>query len=109
MKIMKNINEYLSGKAAFAFKTGDTVNVDYEIKEGDKNRIQSFKGIIIKKQGNSTFTIRKNSCPIGIERIFQINSPMIKKIKIILSGKVRRSKIYYFRNLRGKQAKIKNR
>ncbi|MGX7592807.1 50S ribosomal protein L19 [Candidatus Karelsulcia muelleri] len=107
---MKNINEYLAGKykPKYAFKAGDTVNVDYEIKEGDKKRIQSFKGIIIKKQGNSTFTIRKFSGTIGVERIFPINSPIIKNIKIIMSGKVRRSKIYYFRNLRGKQAKIKS-
>ncbi|MGX7593398.1 50S ribosomal protein L19 [Candidatus Karelsulcia muelleri] len=106
MQIIKNINEYFSGKAAF--KAGDTVNVDYEIKEGDKNRIQSFQGIIIKKQVNSTFTIRKHSGTIGVERIFQINSPMIKNIKILRSGKVRRSKIYYFRTLIGKQAQIKN-
>ncbi|MGX7638177.1 50S ribosomal protein L19 [Candidatus Karelsulcia muelleri] len=113
LNINININKYLSVKSVkykkqYVFKAGDTVNVDYEIKEGDKKRIQSFKGIIIKKQANSTFTIRKFSGTIGVERIFPINSPIIKNIKIISSGKVRRSKIYYLRNLRGKQAKIKS-
>jgi large subunit ribosomal protein L19 len=89
------------------FKAGDTVKVYYEIKEGEKKRIQTFKGIIIKKQVNSTFTIIKKSGTIGVERIFQIKSPLIKKIKKIMSGKVRRAKLYYLRKLIGKKAKIK--
>ncbi|MGX7591264.1 50S ribosomal protein L19 [Candidatus Karelsulcia muelleri] len=82
------------------FNAGDTVKVYYEIKEGEKKRIQSFKGIIIKKQGNYTVTIRKTSGTIGVERIFQIKSPIIKKIKQIkkiMYGKVRRAKLYYLR------------
>ncbi|WP_185855409.1 50S ribosomal protein L19 [Blattabacterium cuenoti] len=93
------------------FKAGDTINIFFEIKEGDKKRIQSFKGVVIKKQGKNfmkTFTVRKISSGIGVERIFNFNQPNIKKIEINKKGKVRRSKIYYFRFLKGKKAKIKS-
>ncbi|WP_185876711.1 50S ribosomal protein L19 [Blattabacterium cuenoti] len=94
------------------FNSGDTITVFFEIKEGEKKRIQSFKGIVIKKQGKGltkTFTIRKISMGgIGIERIFIFNQPNIKKIEINKKGKVRRSKIYYFRFLKGKKARIKS-
>ncbi|WP_185873196.1 50S ribosomal protein L19 [Blattabacterium cuenoti] len=93
------------------FNSGDTITVFFEIKEGDKKRIQSFKGIVIKKQGKrltKTFTIRKISMGISVERIFIINQPNIKKIEINKYGKVRRSKIYYIRYLKGKKARIKS-
>lgn len=93
------------------FNSGDTINVYYSIKEGDKIRIQSFKGVVIKKNGSSfntkTFTVRKLSGEIGVERIFVLNQPSIKKIEIEKKGKVRKSKIYYFRKLKGKKARIK--
>ncbi|WP_185872103.1 50S ribosomal protein L19 [Blattabacterium cuenoti] len=93
------------------FHSGDTITVFFEIKEGEKKRIQSFKGVVIKKQGKGltkTFTIRKISVGIGIERIFILNQPNIKKIEINKKGKVRRAKIYYFRFLKGKKARIKS-
>lgn len=93
------------------FNSGDTITVYYTIKEGDKIRIQSFKGVVIKKNGSSintkTFTVRKLSGEIGVERIFILNQPSIQKIKIEKKGKVCKSKIYYFRKLKGKKARIK--
>ncbi|WP_317167108.1 50S ribosomal protein L19 [Blattabacterium cuenoti] len=114
--MIKNIIKYveqkfLSKKDIPLFNSGDTITVYFEIKEGDKKRIQSFKGIVIKKQGKGltkTFTIRKISMGVSVERIFLINQPNIKKIKINKNGKVRRSKIYYIRFLKGKKARIKN-
>jgi large subunit ribosomal protein L19 len=93
-----------------AFQSGDTVIVHYEVIEVEKNRTQSFKGVVIQKKGKKfvkTFTLRKKSGDIGIERIFMINQPSIKKIEINKKGKVRRSRIYYLRNLKGKKAIIK--
>ncbi|WP_185864919.1 50S ribosomal protein L19 [Blattabacterium cuenoti] len=93
------------------FHSGYTITVFFEIIEGEKKRIQSFRGIVIKKQGiglTKTFTIRKISLGIGIERIFMLNQPNIKKIEINKTGKVRRSRIYYLRFLKGKKAKIKS-
>jgi large subunit ribosomal protein L19 len=92
------------------FKSGDTITVFYEIREGEKVRTQFFKGVVIQIKGTGltkTFTIRKMSGTIGIERIFPLNLPTIKKIEINKRGKVRRSRIFYFRNLRGKKARIK--
>lgn len=93
------------------FNIGDTITVYYSIKEGDKIRVQSFKGVVIKKNGASintkTFTVRKISGEIGVERIFILSQPSIKKIEIEKRGKVRKSKIYYFRKLKGKKARIK--
>ena len=94
------------------FHTGDTVSVHYKIKEGNKERIQIFRGVIIQIKGTGTtktFTVRKMSGNIGVERIFPINSPFIDKVEINKYGKVRRSRIYYFRKLTGKKAKIKER
>ncbi|MGX7592944.1 50S ribosomal protein L19 [Candidatus Karelsulcia muelleri] len=96
MKYIKKILPDLQ-KTIYKVNVGDTVQVYYEIKEGEKKRIQSFKGIIIKKQGNSTFTVRKTSGTIGVERIFQMKSPILKEIKKIRSFQVRRAKLYYFR------------
>ncbi|MEO2147904.1 MAG: 50S ribosomal protein L19, partial [Flavobacteriaceae bacterium] len=81
----------------------------YEIKEGNKTRVQFFKGIVLQRRGSSsteTFTIRKMSGSIGVERIFPVNSPLIQKIELNKKGKVRRARIFYFRNLTGKKAKI---
>ena len=92
------------------FDAGDTITVYYKIKEGNKERIQFFKGVVIQKRGSGateTFTIRKISGNIGVERIFPINSPLIDKIELNKRGKVRRSRIFYLRKLTGKSARIK--
>ena len=93
-----------------AFKAGDTITVTYKIKEGSKERLQSFQGVVIQRKGGGpteTFTIRKISGGIGVERIFPIASPGIEEIKIMRKGKVRRARIFYIRALRGKKARIK--
>jgi large subunit ribosomal protein L19 len=95
-----------------AFGPGDTVKVHVKIKEGEKERIQAFQGVVISKRKgstNATFTVRKISYGIGVERIFPTHSPIIDKIEIITRGRVRRAKIYYLRKLRGKAARIKER
>jgi len=92
------------------FSVGDTVKVHVIIKEGDKERIQIFKGEVIGKKGtglSASFTVRKTSFGVGIERIFPLNSPLIKKVEVMRKGKVRRAKLYYLRNLRGKAARLK--
>jgi large subunit ribosomal protein L19 len=94
------------------FKVGDTVKVHVRIKEGEKERIQVFKGAVIRKRKgttNATFTVRKVSYGVGVERIFPTNSPLIDKIEILAQGKVRRSRLYYIRKRHGKAARIKNR
>ncbi len=94
------------------FASGDTVKVHVKIKEGEKERIQVFQGVVIsKKKGlaDATFTVRKVSYGIGVERIFPLHSPLVNKIEIVAHGKVRRSKIYYLRKLKGKAARIKER
>ena len=91
------------------FSSGDTVAVHTIVKEGDKERIQVFEGVVIKRKGggiNSTFTVRKISNGIGVERIFPLHSPNIEKIVRLRSGKVRRAKLYYMRGLKGKAARI---
>lgn len=92
------------------FKSGDTVNVHYRVREGDKERIQQYEGVVINKRGsgaNKTFTVRKISNNIGVERIFPLYSPSIAKIDIKKRGNVRRAKLFYLRELRGKAARIK--
>ena len=92
------------------FKPGDTVKVHVKIKEGEKERIQVFQGVVIRKRkGNTgaTFTVRKVSYGIGVERIFPLHSPIIDKIEIITRGRVRRARLYYLRKLRGQAARIK--
>ncbi|MFA7116681.1 MAG: 50S ribosomal protein L19 [Bacteroidales bacterium] len=94
------------------FGAGDTITVTYKIKEGAKERLQKFRGIVIQKRGIAavqTFTIRKMSSGIGVERIFPMNTPLISDIKIEKIGKVRRARIFYLRNLTGKKARIKER
>lgn len=92
------------------FAPGDTVTVYVRIKEGEKERIQAFQGVVISKRRgmtNASFTVRKVSYGVGVERIFPLNSPIIDRIEVNTLGRVRRSKIYYLRNLRGKAARIK--
>ena len=93
------------------FKAGDTITVTYRIKEGDKERLQSFRGVVIQICGatpyTKTFTIRKVSNGVGVERIFPYESPAIDKIELNKVGKVRRARIFYLRNLSGKKARIK--
>ena len=92
------------------FRPGDTVKVHVKIKEGEKERIQAFQGVVISKRKgrtNATFTVRKVSYGIGVERIFPMHSPVIDRIEIVTKGRVRRAKIYYLRKLRGKAARIK--
>ena len=92
------------------FRPGDTVNVHVKVIEGDKSRIQVFKGVVIRRQNGGireTFTVRKISFGIGVERTFPVHSPNIDKIEVVSRGKVRRAKLYYLRNLRGQAAKIK--
>ncbi len=92
------------------FKVGDTIRVHVKIIEGDKERIQPFEGVVIQKKGGgvrSTFTVRKISYGVGVERIFPLHSPRIDHIDIISRGKVRRAKLFYLRNLKGKAARIR--
>ena len=93
-----------------AFKAGDTITVTYKIKEENKERLQKFRGIVIQKRGagiSKTFTVRKMSNGIGVERIFPYNSPFIDSIELNKVGKVRRARIFYLRGLTGKKARIK--
>ncbi|GAB4170607.1 MAG: 50S ribosomal protein L19 [Calditrichia bacterium] len=92
------------------FKAGDSVAVHFKVKEGEKERIQVFEGVCIRKRGagiNATFTVRKVSFGVGVERIFPIHSPRIDKIEVKKVGRVRRAKLYYLRNLSGKASRIK--
>ena len=111
MNITENIAKELNvTKELPSFKAGDTITVYYTIKEGDKERTQLFKGDVIQRKGTGgteTFTIRKISHSVGVERIFPINSPLIEKIEVNKQGRVRRARIYYLRELTGKKARIK--
>ena len=92
------------------FNIGDTVKVFVKVKEGEKERIQAYEGVVIAKKGTSvreTFTVRRVSFGIGVERTFPLHSPRIEKVVVTRKGKVRRAKIYYIRNLSGKAAKVK--
>ena len=110
MNLMNVVNENLAVTSKFPdFKSGDTVTVHYKIKEGNKERVQQYKGVVIQRKGNAhtaTFTVRKMSGNIGVERIFPISSPFIDKIEVNKHGKVRRAKIFYLRDLTGKKARI---
>ncbi|KXB51284.1 50S ribosomal protein L19 [Corynebacterium sp. MC-04] len=94
------------------FRSGDTVDVHVKVIEGQKSRIQVFRGVVIRRQGSGireTFTVRKVSFGIGVERTFPVHTPNIDHIEVLTRGDVRRAKLYYLRNLRGKAAKIKER
>jgi large subunit ribosomal protein L19 len=105
------VHEQLTGKKDFpAFKPGDNITVNYKIIEGNKERIQSFKGDVIKKQGQgatATFTVRKISDGVGVERVFPFFSPNIESIELNKAGRVRRAKLFYQRSRSGKSARIK--
>lgn len=105
------VHEQLTGKKEFPkFKAGDNVTVNYKIVEGNKERIQSFKGDVIKRQGRNftqTFTVRKISDGVGVERVFPLYSPNIESITVHKTGRVRRAKLYYLRSRSGKSARIK--
>ncbi len=93
-----------------AFRPGDTLRVHVKVREGSRERIQVFEGVVIKRKGtaiSATFTARKISYGVGVERTFPIHSPKLEKIEVMKRGKVRRAKLYYLRNLRGKAARIK--
>jgi large subunit ribosomal protein L19 len=94
-----------------AFKPGDTVKVNFKIQEGDKERIQVFEGVVIRKRKGDirgTFAVRKTSYGIGVERIFPLHSPYIDRIEVVSQGRVRRSRLYYLRGRKGKAARIKD-
>jgi large subunit ribosomal protein L19 len=105
------VHEQLTGKKEIpAFKAGDNVTVNYKIVEGNKERIQSFKGDVIKRQGTgatATFTVRKISDGVGVERLFPLYSPNIESIEVNKAGRVRRAKLFYMRGRSGKSARIR--
>jgi large subunit ribosomal protein L19 len=111
--LIKMVEQELAGETyeAPSFSAGDTVNVHVRIKEGNKERVQVFQGAVIQRKNygtnGETFTVRKISNGVGVERIFPILSPSIEKIEVLRKGKVRRAKLYYLRNKHGKAAKIK--
>ena len=111
MNLMNVIEKEFAVKNDFPkFVAGDTVTVHYKIKEGNKERIQQFRGVVIQRSGSQhteTFTVRKMSGNIGVERIFPISSPFIDKIELNKRGVVRRARIFYLRELKGKKARIK--
>ena len=111
MDIIKSIeHEQLKNKIP-ELRVGNTVRVHVRIKEGNKERIQVFEGIIIKKQGggvNSTFTVRKTSYGVGVEKTFLVHSPLVEKVEVVRVGKARRAKLYYLRDRVGKAAKTKD-
>lgn len=113
MDFIKLVNEaFASGKEHPEFRSGDTVTIDYRIKEGNKERIQKYRGVVIRISGHGDkkrFTVRKISEGVGVERIFAIESPFIENITVEKRGKVRRAKLYYLRGLTGKKARIKER
>ncbi len=112
MDLIKFVQEQAVVKNNFpVFKAGDTISVHYKIREGNKERIQVYQGVVIQRNSvgtTETFTVRKMSNGVGVERIFPINSPNIDKIDVNSVGKVRRSKLFYIRKLTGKAARIKS-
>lgn len=112
MDLVKFVEEQVIAKNEFpSFKSGDTISVHYKIREGNKERIQIYQGVVIQRNSagaNETFTVRKMSNGVGVERIFPINSPNIEKVEVNSYGKVRRAKLFYLRELTGKAARIKS-
>jgi large subunit ribosomal protein L19 len=112
MDLVKFVEEQsVEKKQVPAFKSGDTVTVHYKIREGNKERVQLYQGVVIQRNSagsTETFTVRKVSNGIGVERIFPVNSPNIDKIEVNSYGKVRRAKLFYLRALTGKAARIKS-
>ena len=109
-ELIKMVEDTVVVKEFPKFKAGDTITVSYTIKEGNKERLQKFQGVALQRVGSgpaATFTVRKISGNIGVERIFPISSPFLEEIIVNKVGVVRRARIFYFRNLRGKKARIK--
>ncbi|MAB96369.1 MAG: 50S ribosomal protein L19 [Actinobacteria bacterium] len=110
MDLIKNIEESFIKKELPSFKSGDTVKVNVKVSEGNRDRIQTFEGVVIAVNGvgvNKSVTVRKISFGVGVERIFPVHAPIVDSIEVIRKGKVRRSKLYYLRDRVGKSAKIK--
>jgi large subunit ribosomal protein L19 len=110
LDLIKTIEQTVAVKEFPKFNAGDTITVTYKIKEGNKERLQSFQGVVIQRKGSGptqTFTVRKISNNIGVERIFPISSPSIEEIALNRRGDVRRARIFYLRGLKGKKARIK--
>lgn len=107
--ISKIVAKWISKKEFPDFRAGDTVAVSVKVKEGEKERIQIYRGLVIKMQGaghNRAFTVRKVSSGVGVERTFPFSSPSVDKVELIARGQVRRSKLYYLRNLAGRKARL---
>jgi large subunit ribosomal protein L19 len=112
MDKLKLVEQTIVNDDIAQFTAGDTVNVHYRVREGEKERIQQYEGVVLNERGsgaNKTFTVRKISSNVGVERIFPLYSPFIAKIEVKKRGSVRRSKLFYLRELRGKAARIKER
>ena len=110
LEIMKSIEDAQVRENDLVFNVGDTIRVSAMIKEGNRSRIQVFEGTVIKKQGTGarkTFTVRKNSNGVGVEKTWPMNSPLIEKVEVVRRGKARRAKLYYLRDRVGKRAKVK--
>ncbi len=109
-ELMKAVQEKYAKKEIPDFRVGDTVRVHVKVKEGDKERIQAFEGVVIRKRGSgtdATFTVRKVSYGVGIERTFPLYAPVVEKIEVLKRGIVRRARLYYLRERKGKAARIK--
>lgn len=110
--IIKKLEDNYLKKELAEFKVGDTIKVHFRVQEGEKERLHAFEGVVIKKGGrgiNANFTVRKISYGIGVERIFPLHSPLLERIEVKSTGKVRRAKLYYLRHKIGKGTKIKKR
>ena len=109
----RELDRIRTGRERPAFSPGDTVRVDVRVREGDKERIQAYEGVVIARAGgagvNASFTVRKISLGEGVERVFPLWSPFVEKITVVRRGRVRRAKLYYLRDLRGKSARISER
>ncbi|MNL30985.1 50S ribosomal protein L19 [compost metagenome] len=109
--LVRRVSVKPANKSIQDFSSGDTVNVYVKVKEGEKERVQLYKGIVTKIQGSGAmkaFTVRKMSAGVGVERTFPFSSPILEKVELVNIGKVRRSKLYFLRNLAGKAAKIES-
>ncbi len=111
MNALEKVEQSQMKKEVSSFRPGDTVKVHVKIKEGEKERIQVFEGTVISQRrarNHSTFTVRKISFGQGVERIFPLHSPIVDKVEVVRSGRVRRAKLYYLRKLRGKAARLRS-
>lgn len=109
--LIRRVTMKSRSKSEGAFRAGDTVNVHVKVKEGEKERVQQYKGLVTKVQGSGSsksFTVRKVSAGVGVERTFPFVSPAVEKVDVVSTGKVRRAKLYYLRDLEGKAAKIES-